>query len=286
MKFFFLSLILVLKITYFSQTGILTGKCVDKKGNAIENVKIGIPLNNQSVVYSDANGFFSLTIPANQDVEVLFRFESMEIKFSYSVKSGENKKFQIINIKTVDAFGGSDNITPIHLNKLDLQNLPTSGVERTLVYTTAASSNNELTSNYNVRGGNYDENLVYVNDFIINRPFLTRSGQQEGLSFINTALVKDVQFSAGGFESRYGDKLSSVLDITYKTPDSLNASLLASLMGVELHTAHAVNSRLNYLIGARYRNNGYLLNSLPTKGSYNPIFYDCISFIILLYKNN
>jgi hypothetical protein len=94
------------------------------------------------------------------------------------------------------------------------------------------------------------------------------------MSFINSALVKSVKFSGGGFEAMYGDKLSSVLDIEYKTPKSFNGSLMASLLGVEAHVEQEVNSRFNYLVGARYRSNGYLLNSLPTKGSYNPVFWD------------
>lgn len=164
------------------------------------------------------------------------------------------------------------------INKLeivDLQKLVNTPVEKFLIYgTVGASSNNELTSNYNVRGGNYDENLVYVNGFLINRPFLTRSGQQEGLSFINTALVDNIYFSAGGFQANYGDKLSSVLDIVYKRPDSLQASAMASLLGVETHIGQGIGARFRYLLGARYRSNGYLLNSLPTKGNYNPVFWD------------
>jgi len=148
------------------------------------------------------------------------------------------------------------------------------GLERTLTLTTAATSNNELTSNYNVRGGNYDENLVYVNGFQVFRPFLTRSGQQEGMSFIHSSLVQDVRFSAGGFAANYGDRLSSVLDITYKTPTVFHASALASLLGVEAHIEEAVNQRFNFLVGARYRSNGYFLNTLPTKGAYNPVFAD------------
>ncbi len=111
-----------------------------------------------------------------------------------------------------------DRETPFELETLpviDAQRI-TGSVEKGLVLTTAATSNNELTSNYNVRGGNYDENLVYVNGFLVYRPFLTRSGQQEGMSFIHSALVKSVRFSAGGFDAQYGDKLSSVLDISYK----------------------------------------------------------------------
>ena len=165
---------------------------------------------------------------------------------------------------------------PFEITKLapfDPQRI-TGSVERTLTLITAAVSNNELTTNYNVRGGNYDENLVYVNGFMVYRPFLTRSGQQEGMSFIHSALVESVKFSAGGFDAQYGDKLSSVLDIEYKTPKSTKGSAMLSLLGTEVHVEQAVSKKFNYIAGARYRSNGYLLNSLPTKGSYNPVFMD------------
>jgi hypothetical protein len=164
---------------------------------------------------------------------------------------------------------------PFEIEKLPQLNLKgIVNLEKTLTLTTAATSNNELTSNYNVRGGNYDENLVYVNGFQVYRPFLTRSGQQEGMSFIHSSLVEDVRFSAGGFAANYGDRLSSVLDITYKTPDAFHASAMASLLGIEAHVEEAVSQRFNFLVGARYRSNGYLLNTLPTKGAYNPVFAD------------
>ena len=115
---------------------------------------------------------------------------------------------------------------------------------------------------------------MYVNGFLVYRPFLTRSGQQEGMSFIHSALVESVKFSGGGFDAVYGDKLSSVLDIEYKTPKSTKASALLSLQGTEAHVEQAVSKKFNYLVGARYRSNGYLLNSLPTKGAYNPVFMD------------
>ena len=104
-------------------------------------------------------------------------------------------------------------------------------------------STNELTSQYSVRGGNYDENLVYVNDFEIYRPFLVRSGQQEGLSFVNTDLTQGVNFSIGGFQSKYGDKMSSVLDVTYKKPKSFAGSAMASLLGASLHLEGASKTK-------------------------------------------
>src|SRR5690606_39233154 len=136
-------------------------------------------------------------------------------------------------------------------------------------------SNNEMTSQYTVRGGNFDENLVYVNDFEIYRPFLVRSGQQEGLSFVNSDLTGGVNFSVGGFQSKYCDKLSSVLDVTYKRPEKFAGSVLLSFLGAQAHIEGAsTNKILTYLLGDRQKSNQYLLQSQPTKGQYNPSFTD------------
>ncbi|GAB3583716.1 TonB-dependent receptor [Hymenobacter daeguensis] len=142
-------------------------------------------------------------------------------------------------------------------------------------------SNNELSSTYNVRGGNYDENLVYVNGFEIYRPFLVSSAQQEGLSFINPDLVKQVEFSSGGWQPKYGDKLASVLSVDYKTPDKFAASLTASLVGGAAHAeARSANGRVSYLAGVRYKNAQYVLSSLKQQqGGYNPTFYDGQAFV-------
>ena len=142
-------------------------------------------------------------------------------------------------------------------------------------------SNNELSSTYSVRGGNYDENLVYVNGFEIYRPFLVTSAQQEGLSFINPDLVKQVEFSSGGWQPKYGDKLASVLSVDYKTPTQFAASLTASLVGGAAHAeARSANGRVNYLAGVRYKNAQYVLRSLKqAQGGYNPTFYDAQMFV-------
>ncbi len=144
----------------------------------------------------------------------------------------------------------------------------------------SSGSGGELTSQYNVRGGNYDENLVYVNDFEIYRPQLIRQGQQEGLTFANPNLMRSLSFSSGGFEARYGDKLSSVLDIKYKRPDSLRASLDASFLGGSAHVEGSKQlgktpyQRLRFLAGARYKTTRYLLGTLETTGEYLPNFVD------------
>ena len=150
---------------------------------------------------------------------------------------------------------------------------------------TNMGSGGELSSQYQVRGGNYDENLVYVNDFEIYRPQLIRAGQQEGLTFANLDLVRDLSFSSGGFQAKYGDKLSSVLDIKYKRPDSLRASANASLLGGSAHLEGSIRSRkhtyrtLRYLFGARYKTTRLLLGSLDVKGEYVPNFSDIQAYL-------
>jgi hypothetical protein len=144
-------------------------------------------------------------------------------------------------------------------------------------------SNNELTSTYNVRGGNYDENLLYVNGFEVYRPFLVTQAQQEGLSFINPDLVQQVDFSTGGWQPKYGDKLSSVLDIQYKEPAKFAASATASLVGGAAHAeARSANGRVSYLAGVRYKNAQYVFNALrQNQGQYNPTFYDGQAYVTI-----
>ncbi len=149
------------------------------------------------------------------------------------------------------------------------------GIEAVLKSQMGVSSNNELSSQYRVRGGSFDENLVYVNGIEIYRPFLIRSGEQEGLSFVNPDMVSEVNFSAGGFDASYGDKLSSVLDVQYKRPTEFHASARASLLGGQLHAeGAAANGKLTHITGLRYKTNQYLFGSLDTKGDYSPKFFD------------
>ena len=143
----------------------------------------------------------------------------------------------------------------------------------------------ELSSQYNVRGGNYDENLVYINDFEIFRPQLIRAGQQEGLSFPNIDLIRDLSFSSGGFQSKFGDKLSSVLDISYKRPEETRGSVSASFLGASAHLEGSKRigknayNKLRYLVGARYKTNQYLLGTLDTQGEYLPSFTDIQAYL-------
>ena len=271
----------LLALTAFGQQVKVTGRCVDKKGKALDEVQVITDKGDPKVIFTNSLGVYEFFAQKGDTVKIRYILTE-EIRDEKTLIINSDKYYRVPDL----VFSvQQENVVNIKARKedpfeiptlpyYDVQNIPMGSIERSLVYTTAATSNNELTTNYNVRGGNYDENLVYVNGFNIYRPFLTRSGQQEGMSFINSALVRSVRFSAGGFDAMYGDKLSSVLDIEYKTPAAFRSSLMASLLGVEAHAEEAVNSRFSYLVGARYRSNGYLLNSLPTKGAYNPVFWD------------
>ena len=273
-----LFLFCILSFVAYGQQKQLSGICTDKKGNPIENVFVKINTSPVQNVYTNNEGKYDFFVLDGDSLKIVYRANELTIKrnifISSSVKKFPSIMFPILLQESVTVIKEREN--PFELETLplvDAQKL-TGSIERSLVLTTAATSNNELTTNYNVRGGNYDENLVYVNGFLVYRPFLTRSGQQEGMSFIHSALVQSVRFSAGGFDAQYGDKLSSVLDITYKKPTVFKSSLMMSLLGAEAHVEQGLGERFNYIVGARYRSNGYLLNALPTQGSYNPVFTD------------
>ncbi len=290
-------LLLFLSSFSFAQEVTLSGRTVDRSGNPVQNILV-YSSEAISSVDTDLNGRFQLIFSRADEVVIKFRTgamseESETIERTVQLKAGKNRledvKFSFLSKDEVEVVARLQ--SPFDLPVMpffDIDLIPMGSVERGVILTApGVTSNNELTSNYNVRGGSYDENLVYVNGFQIYRPFLTRSGQQEGMSFINSALVKNISFSGGGFDSQYGDKLSSVLDIEYKTPsDTMKGSIVASLLGVEGHLEHQVNPRFNYLIGARYRSNGYFLNSLPTKGAYNPVFWDAQFLTNVRLKEN
>lgn len=283
MKFLLLTLLLFATCSLYAQEQKVTGKVFDSGGKGIFGVAVKSKTAQNGGTRTDSTGAFVLlfqnqasakivivpdpTIGGDTTFTVSFTNNSNvnlgAIKYSFSQQT------EVVVVREVE-----DPFELRALPTIDIGRLPGNTIEKYITLTTAAVSNNELTSNYNVRGGSFDENLVYVNGFNVYRPFLTRAGQQEGMPFIHTALVEDIKFSAGGFSSNYGDKLSSVLDITYKTPDSLHASTNLSLLGLEGHVESQINARTNFIAGARYRSNGYFLNSLPTQGAYNPVFWD------------
>ena len=151
-------------------------------------------------------------------------------------------------------------------------------IESLLITFAGVSQTNELSSQYNVRGGSFDENSVYVNGIEIHRPLLIRSGQQEGLSFVNPEMVENVQFSSGGFSAQYGDKMSSVLDITYKRPTAFEASFSASLLGAHAYVGHG-DSTYSQMHGLRYKTSKYMLGGLSTSGNYQPTYIDYQTYI-------
>ena len=171
-----------------------------------------------------------------------------------------------------------DMMQTIDLSALKLTPDAAGGIEGLLKLSGFVASTNELSSQYSVRGGSYDENSVYVNGVEIYRPLLIRSGQQEGLSFINPDMVAKVMFSAGGFEAKYSDKMSSVLDVTYKIPEKFEASLSASLLGASVYVGSA-GKKFTQTHGFRFKTNIYLLGSLETKGDFKNMFFDYQTFL-------
>ena len=287
MKKLLLSILLLLPAFVFAQrpTGVLFGKITDDNGKAVEFVNVAVQ-NTKYGVVSDARGSYSLTLPADTLINVVFSFVGYEeIKINVQLKPDERRKhdvkMQVTSTMLTEVTVHDQSIKSSTITRLDAKEtvlLPSAGaggVEDMVKTLAGVSSTNELGSQYNVRGGNFDENLIYVNGIEIYKPFLVGSGQQEGLSFINSRLVSNIDFSAGGFSVEYGDKLSSVLDITYKKPTIAASSLTLSLLGADAHTeGMAFKGRMSYLIGARYKNTQYLLGAMDTKGDYKPNFAD------------
>jgi hypothetical protein len=273
---------------FYAQTGTINGYLSDDSNQAIEGISIGVLEDGRYATTSDANGFYQLKLPSGTELTLTFFNISYE-KQSFKIKlnSGESKtisprlKFKNA-LKEVNVDGGKSDVEVIRIDPKVFSQLPSaSGNLEDLIKTQiGVSSNNELSSGYSVRGGNFDENLVYVNDIEVYRPFLARSGQQEGLSFANPEMVSNINFSAGGFEAKYGDKMSSVLDITYKKPLKFAGSASASALGGNLHLEGITKNRiLAWSVGSRYRTNTYLLKGLDTKGEYRPRFIDVQSFL-------
>ncbi len=277
-----------LSIALSAQDEHIYGKVMDKNDTPMPNVHVRSRYTGNLAI-TDINGNYKLGLSPGRMNVVEFSFVGGEtILEEFYLRRGDIRE---INVTFFDVdvelpvFTVRGKITRpptrpvINLDPNEFESIPTvsGNIEDILPMLGGTVSNNELSSQYSVRGGNYDENLVYVNDFQVYRPFLVRAGQQEGLSFINPDLVRNLEFSAGGFEAKYGDKLSSVLDVKYKKPKagSSKGSAYASLLGVGAHIEGANSGgNFSYLAGARYKSNQYLLNSLPVQGAYNPSFAD------------
>ena len=288
----FLLLLLIVNISFLSaqQKLIIHGYVFSEDHFPLEFVNVAVLGSHEGTV-TDSTGKFSFT--TSQKLPITVRFSSV------GYAPVENKLFQLgdvtkplrifmsktdENIDEVNILGKTQqdqSMTFIDPNLATTVPDATGGTVEGLVKTQiGVTSNNELSSAYRVRGGNYDENLVYVNDIEIYRPFLVRSGQQEGLSFTNPNMVSSLKFSPGGFNASYGDKMSSVLDIKYKKPIKYAGSVQASLLGVSGHLEGITkNKKFTHITGARYKTNQYLLGSLDTQGDYSPRFIDIQSYL-------
>ena len=287
-----LILLLILTSESFAQSNnaTLVGKVVDVDGQPLELVNIALrdyPIGTST----NRRGEFLLRIPARRDITVVFSSMGY-VTLVKSIQAGTEERVTMnVTLSRSTTEIGEVNVTENRRNSGGLEridprltsNLSTAGggaVETLIKTLPGVSSNNELSSQYSVRGGNFDENLVYVNDIEIYRPFLIRAGQQEGLSFINSDMVSSIEFSAGGFSARYGDKMSSVLDIKYRKPAEFKGSVSGSLLGGSVHVEDlAFNGKLSHITGIRYKTNKYLLGSLDEKGEYDPRFMDIQTYL-------
>lgn len=273
----------------------LHGLIINGKGEAYDRANVSMKGAVREGEQCDDFGRFSINLPPNAFVVLNISHVRGEAGFEYDYRTGDKGAQDSVVIImpeggaldpiTITVDGKSDDVT---VTEVDVRNIyipnASGGVESILKLLPGVNSNNELSTQYSVRGGNFDENLVYINGIEIYRPFLIRSGQQEGLSIINTQMIDKLQFSAGGFSARYGDKLSSVLDITYKRPKENGVLVEGGLLGGSATVyGRNKNGLLSYIASGRYRSNRYLLNSLDVQGNYQPVFADVQSY--LSYKS-
>ena len=267
----------------FAQNARIKGVILSENGEAISEVNVTAA---DKSTKSNGNGFYQLVVPANKKIQVIFTHVTLK-KYTVSLELKPNEDYEF-NPQLSDKAESLGEVTVTAGNRKRIQGITVidpevirkipganAGIENIIKTLPGVNSNNELSTQYSVRGGNYDENLVYVNEVEIYRPFLIRSGQQEGLSFTNTDLVQNVDFSAGGFQAKYGDKLSSVLDITYRKPSRFGLATEMSYLGGSLAVdAVSKNKKWSGLAGIRYRDNSLLVNSQETSTNFRPTFAD------------
>ncbi|WP_155975739.1 TonB-dependent receptor [Daejeonella oryzae] len=266
---------------YAQKTTTFSGYVFSEKSQPLTGVTVRIA-DTKNATQTNEEGFYSLTVPLNRIVVIYSRVGYKNLILEIGLLENQLNKQNVTlyqdlrSLDEVQVRGSTNNTSnSILLDAASFQNLPAASgnFESILKTLPGVSSNNELSSQYSVRGGNFDENLVYVNDVEIYRPLLIRNGQQEGLSFINPELAGPVKFSAGGFEARYGDKLSSVLDVKYLRPDSAFSSVSIGNLGNSA-TIKLPYRNQYFLAGVRLKTNKSLLNSQDTKGAYEPDFSD------------
>jgi hypothetical protein len=277
-----------------NKTATISGLILDENENPVADISVVILGRTTGLVTSDS-GTFLLIVPAQKPLALSFSHTGFfPVQKNFYLSPGETETIVVRmtrSDKTLDEIVVRDERernenSLVKINPKNAITLPstTGGVEAMIK--TLVGSNNELTSQYNVRGGNYDENLVYINDFEIFRPYLVSSGQQEGLSLINPELAKNVSFYTGGFQAKYGDKMSSVLDIQYKKPAGFGGSAYVSLLEQGLHLeGSAKKGAVTYLAAVRNKNNRNLLSNQPTQGAYIPSASDAQVYITYQLNN-
>ena len=290
----FLLLLMITPTLVVGQTATLKGIILNEQNQPIQGANISSGANGTT---TNINGFYLLKIPAKRDVEI--RISHLNYKFikaTFNLKNGEELEFNPIlkdnyeQIETVVITGSKrkelEGITTISPQIIRTIKGAQPGVENLLKTLPGVNITNELSTQYSVRGGNFDENLVYVNEIEVYRPFLVRSGQQEGLSFVNTDMVQNLDFSAGGFQAKYGDKLSSVLDITYRTPIGFGVRADVNLLGGSITTETvSKNSKFSAITGLRYRDNSLLVKSKETETNFNPTFADAQTYLTYRFSD-
>ena len=293
-----IKLLLLLSILYSSalwaQKATVRGVILDVFDEPIPSVNI--TFGNTGAI-SDLDGYYLIEITANEDVQITYsHIGHKNVQATLNLSNNEDyelnpvMKTDIEQIATV-VISGRENkrvegITTLSPEAIRRMPSAISGVTSLLTSLPGINSNNELSTQYAVRGGNYDENLVYVNEIEVYRPFLIRSGQQEGLSFVNDDLTSSVDFSAGGFQAKFGDKLSSVLDITYRKPTEVQASLDASLLGVSVSAGDiSDDGKFTGIVGLRYRDNSLFVNAKETQTNFKPTFLDAQTYLSYKFNN-
>ena len=293
-----IKLLLFFSILYssalLSQKATVRGVILDVFDEPIPSVNI--TFGNTGAI-SDLDGYYLIEITANENVQITYsHIGHKNVQATLNLSNNEDyelnpvMKTDIEQIATV-VISGRENkrvegITTLSPEAIRRMPSAISGVTSLLTSLPGINSNNELSTQYAVRGGNYDENLVYVNEIEVYRPFLIRSGQQEGLSFVNDDLTSSVDFSAGGFQAKFGDKLSSVLDITYRKPTEVQATLDASLLGVSVSAGNiSDDGKFTGIVGLRYRDNSLFVNAKETQTNFKPTFLDAQTYLSYKFNN-
>lgn len=281
-----LTLMLVATLTASAQSFTLTGRVVDEEQNPIELATVSC-LEQGKVAMTNLKGEFSITLASADSVVVKFSMIGYNARKRLFRNPHGKQRIEIV-LPSMAALGEivvtekrRQTTGTERLDIKDMKGLATASgnaVEALIQQQAGVSTHNELSSQYNVRGGSFDENSVYINNVEVYRPLLIRSGQQEGLSVINPDMVESIGFSTGGFEAKYGDKMSSALDITYKQPKKFEANISASLLGASAYVGVGTK-KFSMSHGIRYKTNRYLLGSLETNGEYKPNFLDYQTYI-------